>query len=62
MNDLVPGAKVDGQVLYHGQDIYGDGVDPVEVRRRIGMVFQTREPVPEVDLRQRRAGGRACSG
>jgi phosphate transport system ATP-binding protein len=47
MNDLVPGAKVDGQVLYHGQDIYGDGVDPVEVRRRIGMVFQRANPFPK---------------
>jgi phosphate transport system ATP-binding protein len=47
MNDLVPGAKVDGQVLYHGQDIYADGVDPVEVRRRIGMVFQRANPFPK---------------
>jgi phosphate transport system ATP-binding protein len=47
MNDLVPGAKVDGQVLYHGQDIYEDGVDPVEVRRRIGMVFQRANPFPK---------------
>jgi phosphate transport system ATP-binding protein len=47
MNDLVPGAKIDGQVHYHGQDIYGDGVDPVEVRRRIGMVFQRANPFPK---------------
>jgi phosphate transport system ATP-binding protein len=47
MNDLVPGAKVDGHVLYHGQDIYGEGVDPVEVRRRIGMVFQRANPFPK---------------
>jgi phosphate transport system ATP-binding protein len=47
MNDLVPGAKISGQVLYHGQDIYGDGVDPVEVRRRIGMVFQRANPFPK---------------
>jgi phosphate transport system ATP-binding protein len=47
MNDLVPSAKVDGEVLYHGQDIYGDGVDPVEVRRRIGMVFQKPNPFPK---------------
>jgi phosphate transport system ATP-binding protein len=47
MNDLVPGATIDGQVLYHGQDIYGDGVDPVEVRRRIGMVFQRANPFPK---------------
>ena len=47
MNDLVPGAKVDGQVLYHGKDLYGADVDPVEVRRRIGMVFQKPNPFPK---------------
>jgi phosphate transport system ATP-binding protein len=47
MNDLVPSAKVEGGVLYHGQDIYADGVDPVEVRRRIGMVFQKPNPFPK---------------
>ncbi len=47
MNDLVPSARIDGQVLYHGQDVYGDGVDPVEVRRRIGMVFQKPNPFPK---------------
>jgi phosphate transport system ATP-binding protein len=47
MNDLVPGAHVSGQVFYRGQDIYGDGVDPVEVRRRIGMVFQRANPFPK---------------
>src|SRR5215831_4592059 len=47
MNDLVAGARVDGEVLYHGQNIYGDGVDPVEVRRRIGMVFQKPNPFPK---------------
>jgi phosphate transport system ATP-binding protein len=47
MNDLIPTARVDGDVLYHGQDIYGSGVDPVEVRRRIGMVFQKPNPFPK---------------
>jgi phosphate transport system ATP-binding protein len=47
MNDLVPSAKIKGEVLYHGQNIYGDGVDPVEVRRRIGMVFQKPNPFPK---------------
>ena len=47
MNDLVAGAKIDGKVLYHGEDLYGDGVDPVEVRRRIGMVFQKPNPFPK---------------
>src|SRR6476660_5253669 len=47
MNDLVPSAKIEGEVLYHGQNIYGAGVDPVEVRRRIGMVFQKPNPFPK---------------
>jgi phosphate transport system ATP-binding protein len=47
MNDLVPGAVVAGRVRYHGQDLYGAGVDPVEVRRRIGMVFQKPNPFPK---------------
>jgi len=47
MNDLIPGARVEGAIEYHGQDLYGDGVDPVEVRRRIGMVFQKPNPFPK---------------
>jgi phosphate transport system ATP-binding protein len=47
MNDLIPGAKVEGKIHYHDQDLYGDGVDPVEVRRRIGMVFQKPNPFPK---------------
>jgi phosphate transport system ATP-binding protein len=47
MNDLVPGATVEGQVHYHGQDLYGPKVDPVEVRKRIGMVFQKPNPFPK---------------
>jgi len=47
MNDLVPSARVDGTLLYHGVDLYGDGVDPIEVRRRIGMVFQRPNPFPK---------------
>jgi phosphate transport system ATP-binding protein len=47
MNDLVPTAKVEGKVLYHGVDLYGPGVDPAEVRRRIGMVFQKANPFPK---------------
>src|SRR5919197_4640258 len=47
MNDLIPSARVEGEVLYHGQNIYADGVDPVEVRRRIGMVFQKPNPFPK---------------
>ena len=47
MNDLIPGARIEGQVLYHDQDLYGSEVDPVEVRRRIGMVFQKPNPFPK---------------
>jgi phosphate transport system ATP-binding protein len=47
MNDLVPSAKVEGNVLYHGVDLYAKDVDPIEVRRRIGMVFQRPNPFPK---------------
>ncbi len=47
MNDLVDGARIDGKILYHGVDLYENGVDPVEVRRRIGMVFQKPNPFPK---------------
>jgi phosphate transport system ATP-binding protein len=47
MNDLIPGAKVEGTVLYHGADLYARDVDPVEIRRRIGMVFQKPNPFPK---------------
>jgi phosphate transport system ATP-binding protein len=47
MNDLIPGARVEGKIEYRGQDLYGDDVDPVEVRRRIGMVFQKPNPFPK---------------
>jgi phosphate transport system ATP-binding protein len=47
MNDLIPGAVVTGGVHYHGQDLYGPEVDAVEVRKRIGMVFQKPNPFPK---------------
>jgi len=47
MNDLIDGARVEGKVLYHGIDLYGPAVDAVEVRRRIGMVFQKPNPFPK---------------
>jgi phosphate transport system ATP-binding protein len=47
MNDLIPGARVTGSVLYQGQDLYAPKVDPIEVRRRIGMVFQKPNPFPK---------------
>jgi phosphate transport system ATP-binding protein len=47
LNDSIPGFRIDGQILYHGHDIYASGVDRVEVRRRIGMVFQKPNPFPK---------------
>ena len=47
MNDLVPTARVEGSVLFHDQELYAPDVDPVEVRRRIGMVFQEPNPFPK---------------
>jgi phosphate ABC transporter ATP-binding protein len=47
MNDLVDGARVEGRVTFEGEDIYGKRVDPIEVRRRIGMVFQKPNPFPK---------------
>jgi phosphate transport system ATP-binding protein len=46
-NDLVPGARIAGKILYHDQDLYGDDIDPIEVRRRVGMVFQKPNPFPK---------------
>jgi phosphate transport system ATP-binding protein len=47
MNDLIEGARIEGTLLYHGVDLYDEHVDPVEVRRRIGMVFQKPNPFPK---------------
>jgi phosphate transport system ATP-binding protein len=47
MNDLVPNCRIEGEVLFHGRNIYDAGVDPVGVRRRIGMVFQRPNPFPK---------------
>jgi phosphate transport system ATP-binding protein len=47
MNDLIPSARVEGTVSFHGQDLYGPDVDAVEVRKRIGMVFQKPNPFPK---------------
>ncbi|MBW3604255.1 MAG: phosphate ABC transporter ATP-binding protein PstB [Actinobacteria bacterium] len=47
MNDLIPSASVEGTIRYKGADLYASGVDPVEVRRRIGMVFQKPNPFPK---------------
>ena len=47
MNDLIPETRVEGKVLFEGVDLYGSDVDPVEVRRRVGMVFQKPNPFPK---------------
>jgi phosphate transport system ATP-binding protein len=47
LNDLIPSARVEGRILYHGEDLYDPRVDPVEVRRLIGMVFQKPNPFPK---------------
>jgi phosphate transport system ATP-binding protein len=47
MNDLIPGAHITGTITYHGQDLYAPDVDIIEVRRRVGMVFQKPNPFPK---------------
>jgi phosphate transport system ATP-binding protein len=47
MNDLIPGARVEGEIIYNGMNLYDERVDPVEIRRRIGMVFQKPNPFPK---------------
>ena len=47
MNDLIPGARISGKITYHGQDLYAPDVDIIEVRRRVGMVFQKPNPFPK---------------
>jgi phosphate transport system ATP-binding protein len=47
MNDIIPGTRVEGRVLLDGQDVYGRSVDVVEIRRRVGMVFQKSNPFPK---------------
>ncbi|MGA3279421.1 MAG: phosphate ABC transporter ATP-binding protein PstB [Smithella sp.] len=47
MNDLIIGTRVEGKVVFEGKDIYGDHIDPVEIRRKIGMVFQKPNPFPK---------------
>src|SRR5688572_31093719 len=47
MNDLIPNARIEGEALYHGKNLYAPDMDPVDVRRRIGMVFQKPNPFPK---------------
>ena len=50
MNDLIPGVRLEGRVMFHGQDLYEPDVDATEVRHRIGMVFQKPNPFPKSHL------------
>ncbi|NLE74335.1 MAG: phosphate ABC transporter ATP-binding protein [Actinobacteria bacterium] len=61
MNDLIPGAKITGEVLYNGQDIYAKDVDPVTIRRSVGMVFQRPNPFPK-SIRDNVAYGARING
>jgi phosphate transport system ATP-binding protein len=61
MNDLVSGASMEGLVLYHGEDIYAANVDPVTIRRRVGMVFQRPNPFPK-SIRDNVAFGAKING
>ncbi len=52
MHEVIPGARVEGQVLMDGADLYGRGVDPVDVRREVGMVFQRPNPFPTMSIKE----------
>ena len=62
MHELVPGARVEGEVLLDGEDIYAPGVDPVQLRRRIGMVFQKPNPFPTMSIFDNVAAGLRLDG
>ena len=53
MHEVIPGARVEGQVLIDGDNLYAPGVDPVLVRRQVGMVFQRPNPFPTMSIRDR---------
>jgi phosphate transport system ATP-binding protein len=57
MHEVLPGARVEGKVVMDGQDLYGPGVDPVDVRRQIGMVFQRPNPFPTMSIHDNVAAG-----
>jgi len=62
MHELVPTAKISGQILLDGKDIYADDVDPVQIRRRVGMVFQKPNPFPTMSIYDNVAAGLKLSG
>jgi phosphate transport system ATP-binding protein len=62
MHEVVPGARASGSVIVEGQDVYAPGVDPVEVRRRVGMVFQKPNPFPTMSVFDNVAAGLRLGG
>jgi phosphate transport system ATP-binding protein len=62
LHEVVPGARAEGQVLLDDEDVYGDGVDPVAVRRSIGMVFQRPNPFPTMSVRDNVVAGLRLNG
>ena len=62
MHEVVPGARAEGQVLLNGDELYGPGVDPVQIRRRIGMVFQKPNPFPTMSVFDNVAAGLKLDG
>jgi phosphate transport system ATP-binding protein len=62
MHEVIPGAHVEGKVLLDGEDLYGAGVDPVNVRRRIGMVFQRPNPFPTMSIYENVIAGLKLNG
>jgi phosphate transport system ATP-binding protein len=62
MHEIVPGARVSGRVLLDGEDIYGKDVDPVTIRRRIGMIFQKPNPFPMMSIYENVAAGLKLNG
>ena len=62
MHDLVPGARVEGKVFVDGKDLYARGIDPVLLRRRVGMVFQRPNPFPTMSIFENVAAGEPSAG
>ncbi len=62
MHEVVPGARAEGQILLNGENLYGPGVDPVLIRRRIGMVFQKPNPFPTMSVWDNVAAGLRLGG
>ncbi|NUR20268.1 MAG: phosphate ABC transporter ATP-binding protein [Gemmatimonadaceae bacterium] len=57
MHETVPGARVEGRVILHGTNVYGDGISPIALRRHVGMVFQRPSPFPTMSIRDNVAAG-----